>query len=161
MKDLPRWAYASLAKHFNDLAVANSIPFFVEGVHERDEDRMAISHAELRVTGPYAKQVDSSRYAVDVVANIMLISLMDSKGSAYEIVQWGGIFQDALLSPIPVYKYGDGADDTGALIGCLRHKKNRRDQAKLFHFGQMDRTDRVQQSELDAVLEMWVSDDEL
>jgi hypothetical protein len=161
MKDLPRWLLSSLAKHLNTIAVANDIPFFVEGVHERDEDRMLLSHAELRVTGPYTKQIDSGRYNVDVVANIMLISLMDAKGDAYEIIQWGGIFQDALLSPIPVYKYGNGADDTGLLLGCLRHKKNRRDQAKLFHFGQMDRTDRVRQSELDAVLEILVSDDEL
>jgi hypothetical protein len=161
MKHLARWTFASLAQHFNDLAVANSIPIFIEGIHERDDALMTVSHVELRISGPFVKQVDSSRYTVDAIVNVMFMELMDMKGDAYQIVKWGGVFQDAFLSPLPVYKYGDGVDDDDSLIGCLRHKKNPRDQVKLFHFGQSDKTDRVRQSELDGLFDMMVSDADL
>jgi len=91
----------------------------------------------------------------------MFTSLMDMAGSAYELVQWCGVLQDAMLEPIPIYKYGDGPDDTGYLIGCLRVKDGKYDAVKLYHFGQMSRTERIRQSELDAIFEFEVTNETL
>ena len=157
MKNLPRWLFASLAKHLKDIADTNSIPFFVEGVYERESDFMEVSHAEFRVTGPNITEVSNGYYNVNIVANLLLTSIMESEPTAYTIVQWGGIFQEALLDPIPIYKLGVGADDTGALIGCLQIKK----AASLYHFGQISKTDRIRQSEVDAVLEMEVKESQV
>jgi hypothetical protein len=154
MKNLPRWIFASLAKHFETVAATNSIPYFVEGVDERDEDNMQGSHVELRVTGPSIKEVANGQYHVEAVLNILVTSNMDMKGSAYEIVQWCGIFQDEMLEPLPIYKLGDGVDDDQSLIGCLRAKGDKRAAVRVFHFGQVHTTDRIRQSEVDGVYEM-------
>jgi hypothetical protein len=59
-----------------------------------------------------------------------------------------------MLSPLPVYKNGEGDNDTGALIGCLRAKNERNYAVRVYHFGQVDSTDRIRQSEIDTIYEM-------
>jgi hypothetical protein len=157
MKNLPRWIFASVASHFETISLANSIPYFVESANERSDESMEVSHAEIRMTGPYIKEVSRDQFHVETVINVLLTSIMDISGNAYEIIQWAGIFQSAMLDPIPVYKLGNGADDTGHLIGCLRNKKSRYDMVKVYHFGQSDITDRVSQSEVDAIYEFDVT----
>jgi len=157
MKNLPRWLFASLAKHFKAIADTNSIPFFVEGLYEREPEYMETSHVEFRLTGPNTKELSKGYYHVSVVANFLITSLMEVETDAYTMVQWGGIFQEALLDSIPIYKLGTGADDTGLLLGCLKIKK----AASLYHFGQVSRVDRVRQSELDSVLEMELTESQL
>ena len=160
MKNLPRWIFASVAEHFRVIAATNNITFFVEGLDERSEDDMQTSHAELRVTGPAVKEQSKNYYHTETVINLMLTSMMDMTGNAYEIIQWGGVLQEEMLEPIPVYKYGDGPKDTGQLLGCLRVKGEKRNKVQLYNFGQMNTTDRVRQSELDAVYEMWLTTEE-
>jgi hypothetical protein len=160
MKDVPRWLFASIADHFRVIAAANNIPYFVEGIDERSDADMQASHAELRVTGPATKEESNGYYRLDVTINFMLTSFMDMVGNAYELVQWGGILQEEMLAPIPIYKYGNESQDTGALLGCLRVKSAQRNKVQLYHFGQMNTTDRVRQSELDAVYEMWLTSEE-
>ena len=153
MKNLPRWLFASLAQNLKTVADANTIPYFVEGVYEREAEFMEVSHVEFRSTGPNTKEISKDYYHVEVVANILFTSFMDTEPNAYTIVQWGGIFQEALLAPIPIYKLGAGPDDTGDLIDCLKIRK----AVSLYHFGQVSKADRVRQSELNAVLELWVT----
>ena len=158
MKNLPRWIFASLAKHFEVVSATNNIPYFVEGVDERDKDNMQGSHSELRVTGPFIKEIANGQYHVEAVLNILVTFNMDMKGSAYEIVQWCGIFQDEMLAPLPVYKLGDGPDDDQSLVGCLRAKGGSRDAVRVFHFVQVHITDRIRQSEVDGIFEMDTED---
>jgi hypothetical protein len=155
MNNLPRWIFASVASHFKTIADNNNIPYFVEGIDEREPDNMRQSRVEIRVTGPKIKEVSKDYYRIEVTINFLLTYLMQMTGSdAYEIMNWCGIFSNEMLEPIPVYRYGSGAEDDDSLVGCLRIKKNRTDSVKTFHFGQVHKTDRVRQSELDAVYEM-------
>ena len=158
MKNLPRWIFSSVVWHFKTIADDNNIPYFVEGIDERDPNSMNQSHVEIRVTGPEIKEISNEYYNVEVVINFLLTSLMDMTGSrAYEIINWCGILSDEMNSPIPIYKYGDGAEDDDSLINCLRIRKNKSDSVKIYHFGQVSKTDRVRQSEIDAVYDMDVT----
>jgi hypothetical protein len=159
MKDLPRWLFSSLASYFEGVASDNSIPYFVEGIDERSSEFMQASHAEMRVTGPYTKEISNGIYDVEVVANVLLTSFMDMDGPAYELIQWCGVFQEAMLDPVPVYKYGPNVQDTQELIGCLRVKNNKGSKVKVFHFGQMNTTDRFRQSEVDVLFDMHIDAD--
>ena len=162
MKNLPRWIFASLADHFKVVAATIPLTYFVEGVDEREPTTMRQNHCEFRTTGPFIKEVGNGTYKVEVVVNIMLTNLMEMSGEdAYAIVQWAGTFQEALLQHIPVYKYGTGAEDDSSLIGCLFAKAGAYEAVRVYHFGQIDKTDRVRQSEVDAVLEMWVTESDL
>lgn len=154
MNNLPRWIFSSLVYHFKTIADDNSIQYFVEGVDEREPDDMTQDHIEIRITGPEIKEISKDYYSVNVTVNFLLTVMMEMTGSAYKIVNWAGILANEMLEPIPVYKYGSGVDDDGSLVDCLRIKRNRTDSVKIFHYGQVSRTDRVRQSEVDAAYEM-------
>jgi len=153
MKNLSRWVFASIAYYFKTIADDLNLPYFVEGVDEREPDDMLQNHCEMRVTGPFTKEMSRGYYHIEININVLLTNLMEMTGeNAYSIIDWCGAFQESMLDPIPVYKYGTGPQDTGQWIGCLRVKNNT--QVNVFHFGQVNKTDRIRQSELDAVFEM-------
>jgi len=83
--------------------------------------------------------------------------MLMSQENAYDIVQWGGILQEAMLEPIPIYKYGSNPGDDESLIGCLTLRKSRGDSIRLIHFGQISREDRIRQAAVDGRYEMYLS----
>jgi len=51
----PRWIAASVSDHFKDVADDIELPLLVEGVDEREVDKIrAMNHFELRIHGPEA-----------------------------------------------------------------------------------------------------------
>lgn len=151
-ENLARWVAISIAKHFESVASGLSLPYFVEGIKERTEDYIRADHVELRLTGPFVKEVSRGYYTVEVAVNALFTALMDMAGAdAYRLHRWTGKFQDVMLEPIPVYKYGSGDDDDGTLVFCLVVKKNAVDAVRVYHFGQLDKDNRVIQSEVDAL----------
>lgn len=146
-ENLARWVFISIAKYFEPVVSGMGVPYFVEGAMERTEALMQASHIELRVTGPDVKPLPGS-HDIRVSINLLCTSLMDAAGTdAWTIVQWTGVIQSAMLDPIPVYRYGTGADDDETLVGCLRVDQNR---VNIYHFGQLEKDSRVRQSEVDA-----------
>lgn len=152
--NLPRWILASVATHFETVASGISLPFFVEGINERESSTSNADHAELRTTGPFIKELSNDYFNVSVVINVLLTNYMNTTGGAYDLEGWCGTFQTTMLDPISIYKYGSGAGDDDSLIGCLRIKKNRNDAVKVFNFGQLSGVDRIRQAEVDATYEM-------
>lgn len=151
-ENLARWIFASVAKHFESTASGLSLPYFVEGVDERTDDEMRADHVELRVTGPFIKEVSHNYWTVDVVVNFLFTSQMNLSGAdAYNIVRWCGKFQNIMLDPIPVYKFGD---EPSTLVGCLVNKNNSAEAVRVYHFGQLDKDNRIRQSEVDALYGM-------
>jgi hypothetical protein len=157
-ENLARWIYISVAKHFSSVASGLSLPYFVEGINERTEDDMRADHVELRQTGPSVKEVSKNYYTVEHVINALFTAQMDMGGAdAYRLMRWTGEFQRVMLEPVPIYKFGAGADDDKSLIGCLVVKKNSADAVRVYYFGQIGRDERICQAEVDAVFEMTLS----
>lgn len=154
-KNLARWIFQSVAKHFKSVADGISLPYFVEGIDERSVDEMRANHVELRLTGPTLKEVSNGYYNVDVVINFLFTKNMDeASADAFDLIQWTGVFADAMLNPIPIYKKGSGVEDDGSLVGCIQVKSGKNDAVRVYHFGQLDRDTRVRQSEIDALFYM-------
>jgi hypothetical protein len=150
-QNLARWIYQSVVKHFESTANGISLPYFVEGVHERTEANMRADHVEIRVTGPELKELSKGYYDVKVIINVLFTKNMTIRGAdAFDIIQWTGVFSDVMLDPIQIYKAGTGAGDDGSLIGCLRVDKDRNAAVRVYHFGQLDKDTRIRQSEVDA-----------
>jgi hypothetical protein len=152
--NLVRWVFQSIAKHFQPIAVSLSLPYFVEGIDERSVETMQTNHVELRVSGPSIKEPSNGYYNVRAWINFLFTKNMDMRGNAFDLDQWCGTFQDVMLAPVPIYKLGDGPDDTGQFVGCLRLRKNDTTRANVFHFGQIDKDTRVRQSIVDGEFEM-------
>ena len=154
-ENLARWIFASVAKHFESTALGLSLPYFVEGVDERTDEDMRADHAELRLTGPWVKEISHNYWTVDVHINILFTKLMELSGAdAYDIVRWCGTFQNVMLSPIPIYQYGDSPLVT---IGCLKPSDRSADAVRVYHFGQISKDVRIRQSEVDALYVMELS----
>ena len=121
-ENLARWIFASVAKHFESVAAGLSLPYFVEGVDERTDDNMRADHVELRVTGPWAKEVSRNYWVVDVHINFLFHDIMTLSGAdAYDLVNWCGKFASVMAEPIPIYQYPDAPT---TLVGCLKTKTN-------------------------------------
>jgi len=156
--NLPRWIMSSLAVYFKDVADDISLTFYVEGVDERSIDTMEEEHAELRVDGPFLREISNSYWRVHVDVNIMLTDYMSmSTENAYTINNWGGAFLVAMMDPIPIYRLGTGASDDGSLIGCLTQRTGFSEPVRLIHFGQISREDRIRQAVVDGRFEMYLS----
>jgi len=157
-ENLARWIFISIAKHFEPVASGISLPYFIEGIMERSEDDIWEDHVELRVTGPFTKEVSKDFYTVEVAINFLFTALMDMDGAdAYRHLKWVGEFQKVMLEPVSIYKYGTGVDDDQTFIDCLRVKRNAADAVRSYLFGQISKDVRVTQAELDAMFEMTLS----
>ena len=156
--NLARWIQASLAVYFEPVAAGLNLPFFVEGVDERETDVMEVEHCELRVNGPFIREVSKDYWRVHIDINVMLTDYMRmSTEDAYDINRWGGEFLVAMMENIPIYRFGDGADDDGSLVGCLTQRTGFSEPARLIHFGQVSREERIRQAVVDGRFEMYLS----
>jgi hypothetical protein len=156
--NLARWTAASINVYFKAVADTISLTYFVEGVDERDDSTMLEEHAELRLSGPFIREISNGYWRVHVDVNIMLTDQMKmSTEGAYDIHDWGGAFLAAMTEPIPVYRLGTGGQDDQTLVGCLTQREGFSEPARLIHFGQVSRVDRIRQAVVDGRFEMYLS----
>jgi hypothetical protein len=149
---------SSIAVYFKTVADALSLTYFVEGVDERESDTMRVEHVELRVNGPFIREVSRNYWRVHIDVNILLMDYMDmSTENAYDINQWGGEFLAAMMEPIPIYRLGTGLNDDDSLVGCLTQRTGFAEPARLIHFGQISKEDRIRQAAVDGRFEMYLT----
>lgn len=159
--NLARWTFASVVTHLKAVATTDSHLAIVEGVDEKTDSILeAPIWAEIRMTGPFVQQ-QQGQYRVNVDANVLITCNSDARG--YEISRIAGLYQEALSTPIPVWNFGDqpgdwveGDEETQVLLGCLSAKPGRAESVAVFHFGQIEKTDKVRQALADASLEMFL-----
>jgi hypothetical protein len=157
-ENLARWVFASISVYFKNIADGLSLPLLVEGIDEREPDTMREDHVELRVSGPFVREVSHGCWRTWTDINILLTCrMMMSQEDAYDIMRWGGEFEQAMTERIPIYKYGPDAGDDSTLIGCLTHRKGKAESIRLIHFGQISRVDRVRQAVVDGRYEMYLT----
>lgn len=159
----PRWVFASLATYLKQVAQDSNTPAMVEGLDERSSEFMgATDRVEIRITGPDIRELSHNYWQLKVEANVLISSRFDGLGAKnrYSFTQIAGVFQMAMDAAIAVYRYGNRAGDDETLVGCLSPLSGRRDAVRVFHFGQINTTDGLRQSMIDAkyVMELSVSD---
>lgn len=152
----PRWVQASVADHFKTVADNLSLPSLVEGIDERTTEFMeSPNRYEIRVNGPDIVEWSYGYWHFEVGTNILIHSYMDGKTTnAYFGTQMTGPMAQAASQPIPVFKYGDGPNDDQSLIGCLTLRRGQKESVKIFHFGEINKEDRLRQLGVDVNLEM-------
>ncbi len=147
-----RWVFASIATYFKAVADGEYIPVLIEGLDERTTTFMeATDRCEVRITGPFTKELSHNYFRIEVVVNILFTSRYEESKNQYAIIRTIGVFQEAMDGAIAIYKYGkEPGDDEHALLGCLSPGQGRQDAIKVFHFGQVDPVNKVKQSMADA-----------
>jgi hypothetical protein len=170
-----RWIFASLAKYFKDAASGlTGLAVLFEHLDERTKDFMASSDTlEIRITGPYIYKQPGNEYKVRATVNLLMTSRFDGVAkNSYKILDFAGTMAAAMAGPIPLYEYDanyleDVVDSHGNLItdnsstrtflGCLSIPEG---QAVMCdNYGQIDTTDKVKVTEIEAKFEGTLSDD--
>lgn len=157
-----RWIFASVATYLKGVADDQSLPVLVEGLDERTTIfTHATDRCEVRITGPFTKELSHDYYQIEVIVNVLFQSRFDEIKNRYTIIRKVGVFHEAMDGPIAVYKYGsEPGDDEHELVGCLSPARGRNDSIRVMHFGQVDPTNKLKQSMVDARYIMELSNNE-
>lgn len=133
-KNWPRWAFASVSKHFLTLLQPH-IKVFIEG-----QDRNTTGdtdYVEFRMDGPFSKQLSQTTWQVKFEVNILISSIKDL--DAHKIHKTVGLVNSAFATNIPIFKLGNGPDDNPLeMFGCLQIMVGPREALMTSHFGQVD-----------------------
>lgn len=158
-RDWARWIFASIATYLKGVADSVKVPVLVEGLDDRTKIfNAATDRCEVRVTGPYSREVSKNYYHLEVLVNVLFTSRYEERKNQYTILDAIGVFHEAMDGAIAVYKYGDGPDDDRTVsIGCLSPSGGRNGGVRVIHFGQIDPTTRLKQSMVDARYTMEIS----
>jgi hypothetical protein len=157
----PRYIFASCAYEMRQLATAHELPLLIEHLDDRTDAFMqAPNRAEARITGPFEQEQSKGYHHLLVDMNVLLTSIYGGqKKNPYDIIDFGGLFQERMGQPFPVWNYGLGVGEYNdpdsmtrvqTFLGCLLPIPGKNATIKLQHFGQTDKTDKLKQSVVDA-----------
>lgn len=155
----PRWVQASVAVYFKDICDNLGYVSLVEGLDERTTEFIeSTDRIEIRVNGPFTREMSRGYWYFDVGVNILVFSHMGgSQPNAYLGTEMTGYMAQAASDVIPIFKLGNGDEDDQSQIGCLQvsgQGRKNNDTVKVFHFGEINKEDRLRQFGVDVNYEM-------
>lgn len=149
-ENLPRWIYASASKVID----ANAPITFIEGL-DRDDDPK--EGAEFRMDGPRLTKLHGY-WKIWTAINILVKTTMESTNFHQKYIVIGEVV-NALNTHIPVYRYGNGPQDDNSFVGCLSVIHDEFNRIQVNHFGQVDKTVRLEQATIEAKYLMYLKED--
>ncbi len=152
----PRWVFASFSKHFADKFTASGLPFFVEG-DDRDTAELQ-DFAEFRMDGPRIRELSKGYFRLFVPVNILVQSSMNDQ-STHRLHTSLGKVLDAFTDSIVVFKLGaTPIIDDGTSLVCMVQLREKLDELRVNHFGQVDTASRIQQASVEGHYEGFITE---
>ena len=154
-----RWIFHSVADYLKEVATDADLPVLIEHFDERSAAfEHATDKAEIRITGPFDQELSKGYHRIYVDVNVLLTSRYDgAKKNAATIIKYAGYFHEAMSEPIPVWNFGgepgdyvEADPDTHLFLGCLNPRPGRNESVRVMHFGQIDKINKIKQSEVDT-----------
>ena len=153
-----RWIFHSVADYLKEIATDEDLPVLIEHFDDRTAAfEQATDKVEIRITGPFDQELSKGYHRIYVDVNVLLTSRYDGKKNAATILKYAGLFQEAMSEPIPVWNFGGEPGDyrtadptTQVHLGCLIPRPGRNESVRVMNFGQMDKIDKIKQTEIDA-----------
>lgn len=153
-----RWIRASVGQYLMDVANDATLPTIIEELDDRSEAYMqASTRAEIRINGPFTREISHGYHRVWVDVNVLVTSRRDGEKNGYEHLRYLGLFHEAMDQDIPIFMFGDQPGDCTEddpedceEIACLRPRDGKNDSINVLSFGQINSTDAVIQNAVDA-----------
>lgn len=144
-----RWIYASVSGLFYS-NISPEYPLLIDGTHRPTELPPVL--IEFRMTGPTYRELNNNEYELAIIVNCLYkISMSETDFHLpYKVV---GKVSSVFGTPTPIYKKGDGVDDTGDLIGCLTLKSGPR----VLHYGQIAKDVLVEQGSIEGTYKIFLT----
>ena len=144
---MPRWMFASVTKHFSDVAATMpELKYYVEGIDEPEIADFQSDSMLFKMDGPIAHQGSGIEwYNVEIM--VLLTDIIElTNDNAYDIYRWAGIVQGSMLNDsIQILRKGTGVEDDQSLIGCLEPDTSVRNNVRVVSYGQIDKDLRIKQ----------------
>jgi len=158
-ENLPRWVFASVTTHF-DTQLSGQGSVFVEGQPRKGfEGSEFKDYFEVRMDGPYFRQLSPLMWISKIEVNILVHSTQDYE-DFHRIHQSVGYVANA-FTPVQVYKYGAGDDDDDSLIGCFTliqiPTASTRGWLAISHFGRIDPDNNIVQASVEGHYEAYLT----
>ncbi len=150
-----RWLISSIANYFEvNVTTPLVLPFLVEGIDDRTESfEQAPDRAELRTNGPFTKELSKGYWRIWVDINILITSNMGGTKNRLSLEINSGKFHEFADTCIPIFRHGDPAqtaENDGTRLGFLTPRSGKNDSIRTINFGQVNKTDRIRQSQVDG-----------
>lgn len=145
--NLPRWIFASAAKHFD--GYKGDCYLHIEGVGQRDADSRRVFWAEFRLDGPYETGGTAIEENYTVEINVLICASIEEK-YAYRIQDLQGRFGAAFTACIPVRRYGDGPQDDSSLVGHLQLLTAGSEKLMISNFGKIGPNTDIKQGSIEG-----------
>jgi len=158
-----RWIIASVDDYFRvNVATLLSLPFLVEGQDDRDAVfEGSVDRAELRYNGPFTKELSKDYWQLAVDVNILVTSNYGGASkNRFNLEINLGKFHEFADRCIPIFRFGDpaqAAENDDTLLGYLSPRTGKSDSVRSLHFGQVSKTERIKQGQVDARYYMYIS----
>jgi len=149
----PRWIFASISKHFQNIADANDLYMHIEGV-ERSTNKQN-KWIELRVDGPNIIELSKNYFRLDIEINILLSIDLDHE-DFHKSQKFAGILANA-MTDICIYRYGDGVDDDDSFLGILTLKQDAGDVIRINNLGETMVDVQIVHGTIEGSYEMFLS----
>ena len=151
--NLPRWIFASVAKHFVD---GLSIHTFVEGTERRTNDQR--DWIEVRIDGPNIEELTNQSYYITSEVNLLVCTQMKPTSAFLHSTNIG--LATELFTNIKIYKYGSQDADTGDLLGCyiLQPEGDKHGGIEIANMGQIDASLKLLQTTIEGHYRMYVEE---
>ncbi len=111
----------------------------------------APDRCEIRITGPFTREASHNYFHVEVVVNVLFVSHYEESKNQYAIIQKMGVFHEAMDGPIAVLSTETSPETTSTRWSAASSRSRAATtRIRVLHFGQVDPTDRLKQSMVDA-----------
>jgi hypothetical protein len=145
-KNWGRWCFAAASKYFENNKAGRTLIF--EG-DDYGDDISQKDRAEFRMDGPDVTELSRGFYRLDFEINLAVSCVRDDIDT-HKIHRETG-FYASLFKDIPVYKFGDTADDDpNVYVGCLNLRQEYDQKIFITHLGQIEESTRVLQATIEA-----------
>lgn len=110
--DWPRWFQSSFLDNF----LSFSLPVF--SVNQTRPTNV-VNYAELRMNGPHYNQLNQNLWKIDVYL-ACIINIFNDERDQFKIHRYNGELLSLFKRDIPMFRFGDGANDDDSQICCFK-----------------------------------------
>jgi hypothetical protein len=146
-----RWVYASVTKHFSEVADGLDLYTYIAG--RSDDSGETNEFLEIRVSGLNTTEISKNNFRNDVGIEVVY-SVHITPEDAYRAEKVAGAVENA-FTDICIYKYGKDSYDDDSLLGTLRIQRQPTESNSL---GQVSTDNRIIQGVVSATLQMTIKE---
>lgn len=147
--DLPKWIFASSAKHFEDNI--SGITTFVEGT-ERDLSGKT-DWIEIRIDGPNIREVSNDVLIVESEINLLVATHMAVDAPFKHVINIGKAAE--AFTDFQIYKYGD--DKSALEVFRLQPLEDLKEKIAITNMGQIDPNLKLLQATIEGHFRMIIN----